>query len=108
MLYIKFPIFTKFIFFHLLGEKGDAFNFSTDLEKVGVVWDVSIQNGTGVDIISEPVTIDTAKYGIITLVKIKADISLDYHSIIKEFWVPATYVHKVESHNEVRSSELPN
>jgi hypothetical protein len=87
-MYFKFPIPTKYRFFKSPGEKGDSFNFSTDLYKIGSEWDVSIQNGTGVDIVSDPVTIDNPKYGLISLIKIKADVATDFHTIIKEFWVP--------------------
>lgn len=92
MLYFKIPIYTNYMFFKLPGEKGHAYRFSSDLEKVGSEWDVEIQNGTGVDIISEPVTIDNPKYGIISLIKIRADVAIDYHEIIKEFWVPVDCV----------------
>jgi len=85
------------MFFKQPGEKGDSFNFSTDINKVGSEWDVSIQNGTYVDIISDPVTIDNYKYGIISLIKVKADIATDYHTIIKEFWIPVDCVIKTSS-----------
>jgi hypothetical protein len=91
-LYNKFPIYTKFMFFHPDGDVGKSFNFSTDLNKVGLEWDVAIRNGTGVDVVSEPVTINHTKYGTINLVKIKADIATDYHTIIKEFWVPTSCI----------------
>jgi len=94
MMFTKFPIYTKHMFFHPDGEVGKSFNFSTDFNKIGLEWDVAITNGTGVEIISDidPVTIDHPKYGIISLVKIKADVATDYHTIIKEFWVPANCI----------------
>ena len=88
MMYTKFPIYTKFVFFKLPGEKGDLYKFSSDLEKIGSEWDVEIQNGTYVDVISDPVKIARPSYGTMTVVKIRADIATDYHTIIKEFWVP--------------------
>jgi hypothetical protein len=87
-MYTKFPIPTKFMFFKLPGESGHAYKFSSVLEKIGIEWDVSIQNGTYVDVISDPVEIKDSPYGDITVVKIRADVATDYHTIIKEFWVP--------------------
>jgi hypothetical protein len=98
--YMKFPIFTDFMFNHPDGVEGKSYNFSSDLEKIGREWDVSIQNGTGVDIISDPVTIDHSKYGIISLVKVKADVATDYHTIIKEFWVPINCIIGLKNNNE--------
>jgi hypothetical protein len=92
MLYYKFPITTKWIFSHPDAKKDQLFKFSTDLNKVGVEWDVSIKNGTVVDVISDPVTIDSDKYGTVELIKVKADVATDYHTIIKEFWVPVNCV----------------
>lgn len=106
-MYQKFPINTGFIFQHPDGVPGKAFKFSSELDKVGVEWDVSIRNGTYVEIISDPVVIERAPYGALTLIKIKADIATDYHTIIKEFWVPADCVVKVEK-NVPQSSELAN
>jgi hypothetical protein len=81
------------MFFHPDGETGKSFNFSTDLKKVGSEWDVSIRNGTAIiDVVSDPVTISHTKYGLLSLVKIKADVATDYHTIIKEFWVPTTCI----------------
>lgn len=89
---MKFPLFTKFMFFHPDGLKDKSYNFSSDFEKIGLEWDVSIRNGTWVDVISDPVEISHPKYGIISLVKIKADVATDYHTIIKEFWVPVNCI----------------
>lgn len=92
-MYFKFPIFTKFIFFVPNEPPDMIYKFSSDLEKIGTEWDIRIKNGTGVDVISEPIEIDRPKYGgLITLVKIKADIAMDYHEIIKEFWVPVSCI----------------
>jgi hypothetical protein len=104
-LYQKFPLFTKYIFLHPDGYEGKLFNFSSDLEKIGIEWDVSIRNGTYIDVISEPIEITRPQYGAISVVKIKADVATDYHTIIKEFWVPITCVVKVEN-NAIESSEL--
>jgi hypothetical protein len=97
---MKFPIHTDFVFQHPDGIEGKSYNFSSDLDKVGSVWDVSIRNGTGVDVVSEPITIDNAKYGMISLIKIKADVATDYHTIIKEFWVPINCI--IESSRHVK------
>lgn len=93
MMYFKYPIVTNFMFFNPLGEKGHVYNYSSDLEKIGMEWDVAIANGTYIDVISEPFEIDRPKYGgLISVIKIKADVATDYHTIIKEFWVPTTCV----------------
>ncbi len=105
--YRKFIIPTKFIFQHPDGDVGDAFQFSSDIDKIGEEWDVSIQNGTYVDVISGPIELDRPKYGRITVIKIRADVATDYHTIIKEFWVPIACVIEVEN-NEVTSSEFTN
>ena len=107
MLYVKFPIPTKHMFFRLPGKKGDAFGFSTELEKIGVELDVSIRNGTYVEVISEPIEIEREKYGKISVVKVRADVATDYHTIIKEFYVPAACIVEVEN-NVINSTELPN
>jgi hypothetical protein len=72
-----------------LSTKGDLFAFSSSLEKIGYEWDVELQSGTYVLVISEPVEINREKYGgIISVTKIQANVATDYHTIIKEFWVP--------------------
>ena len=100
-------LMSKFIFFKLPGEKGDAYRFSTDLEKIGLQWDVTIQNGTYVEVISEPLEITRPSYGTISVLKIRANIMPDYHTVIKEFWVPAYCVLEIEE-NETPSSQLRN
>ena len=80
------------MFFHPDGYEGKSFRFSTDLEKVGVEWDVAIQQGTYVDVISEPIEIHRPKYGAISVIRIRADVATDYHTIIKEFWVPVNCI----------------
>lgn len=97
MMYKKFQVYNKFMFFNPDGELGEPFKFSTDLDKVGLEWDVVIPNGIFVDVISSPVEISSEKYGVISLVKIRADIAPDYHTIIKEFWVPSRCVIDVAS-----------
>lgn len=94
---MKFNIPTKFIFFTPSGSRNERFKFSSDLEKIGMEWDVSIQNGAYVDKISEPIEISRAQYGgIISVVKVKADVSTDYHTIIKEFWIPINTLISIE------------
>lgn len=41
-----------------LSTKGHMFSFSSTLEKIGHEWDVELQSGTYVLVISEPVEID--------------------------------------------------
>ena len=95
--YVKFQIPTKFIFFNPSGEPDEVFKFSSDIEKIGLEWDVGIQNGTYVDPISEPVQIDRPKYGgIISVIKVKADVATDYHTIIKELWIPTCSLVSIE------------
>lgn len=106
-MYQKFPLFTRFAFYHPDGYEGKSYQFSTDLEKIGIEWDVSILQGTHVDVISEPVEIHRPKYGKISVVKIRADVATDYHTIIKEFWVSSHCVVSLEN-NETSSSELRN
>lgn len=107
MMYVKFPIFTKFMFFNPSGKEGDTFKFCSDLEKIGLEWDVALANGTYVDVISEPIDIIRPKYGTLSVIKIRADVAIDYHTIIKELWVPTVCIHKVEN-NETKSSQLSN
>lgn len=107
MMYRKFIIPTEHVFYHPSGKMGEPFRFSSDLEKIGSEWDVAIQNGTYVEVISDPVEITRPQYGIISVVKIRADVATDYHTIIKEFYVPIGCVVKVEN-NETRSAELAN
>jgi hypothetical protein len=95
--YVKFQVPTKFIFFNPSGEKDEPFSFSSDLEKIGTEWDVRVKNGTFVEPISEPVQIDRPKYGgIISVIKVKADVADDYHTIIKEFWIPTMTLVSIE------------
>ena len=100
MVLYKFPLFTKFIFCHPEGIEGKSYNFSSDFEKIGSEWDVSIQNGTGCDVISDSVKIVHPKYGELELIKIKADVATDYHTIIKEFWVPVNCIIEPSRHVE--------
>jgi hypothetical protein len=108
MLYVKFPMQTKHLFFNPSGPTGEPYRFSSDLEKIGSAWDVSIRNGTRVEVISDPVDISRPQYGgIISVVKVRADVADDYHTIIKEFWVPTICVIELEN-NETRSTQLAN
>jgi hypothetical protein len=95
--YFKYPIHTNFMFFNIRGDTDESFKFSTDLEKIGTEWDVEIKNGTFVEPISEPVEIDRPKYGgMISVIKIRADVAHDFHTIIKEFWIPTSTLINVE------------
>ena len=106
-MFYKFPLYTKFRFFRQGAELGQAFSFSSDLEKIGLEWDISIKNGTYVDVISEPLQINRKLYGTISVVKIRADVAQDYHTIIKEFWVPVHSIIKLDN-NEVENSKFEN
>lgn len=83
------------MFFHPSGGKNEPFRFSSDLEKIGSEWDVVIQNGTGVDVLSDPVEIERKPYGKLSVIKIIADVATDYHTILREFWVPTFCVVKL-------------
>jgi hypothetical protein len=97
MLYRKFPLYTKYKFLKSSGEAGDTYNFSSDLEKIGIENDVSIQNGTYVEPISDPVEIEKPQYGgIISVIKVKADVATDFHTIIKELWIPTIDLVKIK------------
>ena len=100
--YVKLSIFTKYKFFNPSGEEGVSYNFSTDLEKIGLEWDVQLVNGSYIDVISEPLIIERPKYGgSISVTKIMADIAQDYHTIIKEFWVPTAFIQEVKNEGQV-------
>ena len=83
------------MFFKYPGNKGDLYKFCPNLEKIGSEFDTQIQNGTYVDIISDPVEAWHPHAGVLSVIKIRADISVDYHTIFKEFWVPVDSVHFV-------------
>lgn len=95
-LYHKFPLYTKYKFVNSSYELGHAFKFSSKLEKIGLEWDVPLLNGTYIEIISDPIEIIHPQYGTISVIKVKADVATDYHTVIKEFWIPTMYVHKNE------------
>jgi hypothetical protein len=76
------------IFFNSLGERGDLYKFSSLLKNIGIEFDVEFQNESYVEVISDPVEIDHPKYGLLSVTKVRADVALDYHTIMKEFWVP--------------------
>ena len=88
--YLKFQLTSgKVRFFNPDGKEGELFSYSSELEKIGSEWDVRCPNGIYVEIVSEPMIIDRPKYGgIISVTKIRADVATDYHTIVKEFWVP--------------------
>lgn len=98
--FVKFRLPTKFIFFNPTGEQNQPFRFSSDLEKVGTEWDVSLRNGSYVEPVSEPVDISRPQYGgIISVIKVKADVATDFHTIIKEFWIPTIALVPLEQSN---------
>lgn len=105
--YVKFTTATEHLFFHPKIPIGKEFKFSSDLEKIGLEWDVSLANGTYVELISDPIEITKEPYGVLNLIKVKADVSTDYHTIIREFYVPVDFIVKAEDY-EIASSELPN
>lgn len=105
--YHKFPLFNKYVFFNPSEKKGHMFRFSSDIEKIGLEWDVSLANGSYVDVISDPIQINRAPYGDMSIVKIKADVAADYHTVVKEFWVPTMCIYKVEE-DEAASPQLSN
>lgn len=107
MLFKKFVIPTEHMFFHPGGAMGEAFRFCSDLEKIGKEWDRAIRNGTYVEIISDPIELNKEPYGKMTVVKIKADVATDYHTIIQELYVPIGCIIKSESY-AVKSPELAN
>lgn len=107
MMYTKFIIPTEHIFFHPSGKMGEAFRFSSDLEKIGVEWDRAIRNGTYVEVVSDPIEVTKEPYGTFKVLKIKADVATDYHTIIQELYVPAFCVVKAEDY-AIKSSELAN
>jgi hypothetical protein len=89
--YFKLPTATKHIFFKSPGEKGYKYNFSTEINKIGSEWDVSIQNGTYIDILgdlTDPIIIDSPVHGNLSLILIRAYVSDDFNTIIKTFYVP--------------------
>lgn len=98
---------TNYMFYNPTAEVGHVFKFSSDIEKIGIEWDVAVKNGTLVDIISDPIEITRPQYGTFTVVKIKADVAIDYHTIVREFWVPTMCVYKVEK-NETSGVEQSN
>jgi len=92
MLYIKFPTIKKFIFINPSAKKGILYGFSSILDKIGIENDVSVPNGSYVDVLSDPIEINCNKYGKLFVSKVKADVSIDYHTVIKEFWIPTEYL----------------
>lgn len=79
------------------GAEDEVFGFSSTLDKIGIELDVGLKNNTMVLVLSEPVVIDVAKYGgLISITKIRADVSTDYHTIIMDFWVPTTTLVETE------------
>lgn len=100
MLYFKIPIPTKFIFSKPLEEKGALCGFSSVLHKIGIENDVVLQNGCYVEVLSEPLKINSPKYGELIISKIQADVSTDYHTITKVCWIPTQYITEIKEINE--------
>jgi hypothetical protein len=90
----------RYKFFNSSGEEGHLYSFSTDLEKIGLEWDVQIENGSFIEVISEPILIQRPKYGgIISVSKIRANVARDYHTIIKDFWIPTNCIVELQSNS---------
>lgn len=103
-LYTKYPLFTEFVLFNLVGGIEDAYRYHSDIEKIGIEHaEIVVKNGTYVKKISEPVEIDIPKYGKMSVIKVKADIATDYHTIMAEFWVPTTSVIETERLNNLKA-----
>lgn len=98
------PIFSALLFvsaqkarfFNPNGAADEVFSFSSTLEKMGAEWDCSLKNNSIVIIISEPIQIDSPKYGKMWLTKIKANMASDFHLIMGEFWVPTITLVDIE------------
>jgi hypothetical protein len=98
------PIFNTFIhmsdrkalFSRPDGDDDQMFTFSSTLEKLGEEWDCSLKNNSLVLVISDPVNLVHTKYGRMTLIKIKANMTHDFHTIIGEFWVPTIFLADIE------------
>lgn len=91
--YQKIIIPTDVVFLRPTDPIEKSFSFSSSIEKIGIEWDVDIRNGSYVSIISDVISINHPKYGTLSLIKVKADVATDFHTIIKEFWVPTDYLH---------------
>ena|ERR1700723_3410931 len=106
--YQKFSAFSKFRFIYPGANEGQLFAYSTDLEKIGIQNDVSVPNGAYVNVVSEPILIKRDKYGgTISVIKVQADVAIDYHTVVKEFWVPTQYIIKIGT-NAAQNSQLSN
>jgi hypothetical protein len=90
------------LFFNHSGDDNQRFGYSSTLDKIGHELDVSLKNNTVVLVISEPVVIDVPKYGgMISVTKIRADVSEDYHTIVMEFWVPTITLVEIVDERQV-------
>lgn len=90
------------LFFHPAGAEDEVFGYSSTLDKIGHELDVKLRNNTIVMVVSEPVVIDVPKYGgLISVTKIKADVSTDYHTIVVEFWVPTITLVEIVDERQV-------
>ena len=85
--------------FMMPGLPDDAdFGFASQFEDIGHVdkHDVRLKNATKVLILSEPAIAEHPTLGPLWVTKIRADVSRDYHTIIKEFWVPTNLLIKLD------------
>ncbi len=88
----------RYKLFNNLHKEGHVYSFSTDLEKIGLEWDVQLANGSYIELVSEPLYIQRPKYGgMISVTKIRANVSPDFHTIMKEFWIPTESILELES-----------
>lgn len=97
LFYPKIPLHTNYRFINSSKELGYLFKFSSDLEKIGIEWDVYIPNGVYIEVISEPIEINRPQYGTLSVRKVRADVATDYHTITKVFWLPDIYISEVEN-----------
>ena|SRR5271154_4465129 len=88
-------------FFRSDGEADQMFAFFSTLEKVGVEQDCKLRNDSIVVVISEPVEIESEKYGKISLIKIRANMAPDFHLIMGEFWVPTITLVGIEDEGQI-------
>ena len=93
MLYHKYNIFNdaKLVF----PDGVAAFSFSSDLDQIGTLFDVTVAAGTRVGILSDPITLTHPKYGILNIQMVEADVATDYHTIIKKFWIPIEFIDRI-------------
>jgi hypothetical protein len=84
--------------------EGTFFSFASSLDKIGVQNDLCLRTGSYVTITSEPIEFEHPKYGLMILVRVLADVSLDYHTFHEEFWMPVNDLMEVA--DVIYASEL--